>query len=379
MDYRRRLFTYPEPYDHSSTDSIFLEAIRSNAAHHIKHCPEYAAICREENFAPASLRTMEDLQHLPVLPTLFLKTHPLSSLEGRKAGVQVSSSGTGGVQTRIPYDSRSLYWGLRMVLRLTAYHKLRSLRPVNYLVMGYKPSRDNPVAASKTAFGATLFAPALHRTYALRRVDTGIQVNMNEMKKALLHYARSPFPVRFMGFPAYTWFFLQELKKDGICLRLHSHSRIMLGGGWKQFYREQVDKEAFYALVEEILGLPDSRCSEFFGAVEHPVLYCDCPRHHFHLPIYSRVLIRDVKTLTPVPNGTPGLVDLLTPMVESAPLTSVMTDDLGILHDGRECGCGISSPWLEIIGRVGMPDIKTCAAGAATLLQGALAEKEVQP
>ena len=140
-----------------------------------------------------------------------------------------------------------------------------------------------------------------------------------------------------------------------------------------------MDKEAFYALVEEILGLPDSRCSEFFGAVEHPVLYCDCPRHHFHLPIYSRVLIRDVKTLTPVPNGTPGLVNLLTPMVESAPLTSVMTDDLGILHDGRECGCGISSPWLEIIGRVGMPDNKTCAAGAAALLQGALTEKEGQP
>ena len=45
-----------------------------------------------------------------------------------------------------------------------------------------------------------------------------------------------------------------------------------------------------------------------------------------------------------------------------------MTDDLGVLHPGSDCGCGLSSPYLEIIGRVGMKDIRTCAAGAAELL-----------
>ena len=45
-----------------------------------------------------------------------------------------------------------------------------------------------------------------------------------------------------------------------------------------------------------------------------------------------------------------------------------MTDDLGVLHDGGECGCGCNSPFLEIIGRVGLKEIKTCAAGAAELL-----------
>ena len=102
--------------------------------------------------------------------------------------------------------------------------------------------------------------------------------------------------------------------------------------------------------------------------MEHPILYCDCKRHHFHVPAYSRVVIRDVHTLEPVPNGIPGLVNLITPMVRGTPILSVMTDDLGILHDGESCGCGISSPYLEILGRVGLKDIKTCAAGAAELL-----------
>ena len=82
------------------------------------------------------------------------------------------------------------------------------------------------------------------------------------------------------------------------------------------------------------------------------------------------MIIRDVKTLKPVKNGEVGLVNLITPMVKSMPLVSVMTDDLGVLHDGETCDCGIRSPYLEIIGRVGLENIKTCAAGAADLLKG---------
>ena len=172
-----------------------------------------------------------------------------------------------------------------------------------------------------------------------------------------------------MGFPSYTYFTLKKMQQQGIRLTLARGSKILLGGGWKQFYTEQVDKQTFYSLAAEVLGLADADIVEFFGAVEHPILYCDCARHHFHVPAYSRVLIRDVQTLAPLPNGQPGLVNLLTPMVAATPILSVMTDDLGVLHDGAECGCGLDSPYLEILGRVGLRDIKTCAAGAAELLE----------
>jgi phenylacetate-coenzyme A ligase PaaK-like adenylate-forming protein len=158
------------------------------------------------------------------------------------------------------------------------------------------------------------------------------------------------------------------MKAEGIKLHLHKKSKITVGGGWKQFYAEKVDKEDFYALVKEVLGVDDKNCFEFFGAVEHPVLYTDCRYHHFHIPVYSRVVIRDVDTLKPVENGQIGLINLMTPMVKATPLLSVMTDDLGILHD-EGCPCGVKSPWLEIIGRVGIRDITTCAAGAEDLLK----------
>ena len=86
------------------------------------------------------------------------------------------------------------------------------------------------------------------------------------------------------------------------------------------------------------------------------------------------MLIRDVSTFKKVPNGKIGLVNLFTPEVNATPIISVMTDDLGILHDASECGCGIDAPFIEIIGRVGLKDIKTCAAGAADLLSNSLKE-----
>ena len=61
-------------------------------------------------------------------------------------------------------------------------------------------------------------------------------------------------------------------------------------------------------------------------------------------------------------------MEFLTPLLTATPILAVMTDDLGILHPAGSCPCGNPAPWLEILGRVGLKDIKTCAAGAAELL-----------
>ena len=66
--------------------------------------------------------------------------------------------------------------------------------------------------------------------------------------------------------------------------------------------------------------------------------------------------------------GEVGLVNLITPLINATPVTSVMTDDLGFLTPGEDCGCGLKSPYLTILGRAGLNDITTCAAGAAELL-----------
>lgn len=370
MSCRSRLFGWRDPYDLAGTDALFVEAIRENAAFHIQNCSEYREILAREGFSLDSIRSIEDLWRLPVIPTLYFKRHELYSIPKRRMVLRSTSSGTSGSMSHIGWEWQDCVHALRMVWRVTRRHHLLSPKPTNYIVLGYQPHRSNQTAISKTAFGFTFFATPLRREYALKHGRDGYTLDLDGLKTALLRYSRQPFPVRTMGFPAYTYFFLRELQKEGIRVKLHPDSRVCMGGGWKQFYAEKVEKEELYALAEEVLSIPESRCHEFFGAVEHPILYADCRKHHFHVPVYARVIIRDVRTLEPLPMGETGLVNLLTPMVRGVPLTSVMTDDLGVLHPGGSCGCGCGAPWLEIIGRVGLRDIKTCAAGAAELLGG---------
>lgn len=355
------------PYE-GQTDALFLEAMRDNCAYQLEHNADYRKLLDGLKFSTSMLKTFEDLAKIPPLPTMFFKHHDLFSMPKWRMPIRATSSGTKGKMSQIGFEVSGLWQGLRMVLRVGRVHKLFSLRPTNYLLLGYKPHKGNRTAVTKTAYGATFFAPALRRTFALTYGKNGYEADLNRVLGALKRYAESPFPTRFMGFPSYTYFLLRMMEEQGVRLVLPKGSKILLGGGWKQFYAEQVDKTVLYRLAQERLGIEERDIVEFFGAVEHPILYCDCPHHHFHVPVYSRVLIRDVKTLEPLPLGEMGLVNLLTPMTLGTPILSVMTDDLGILHAGSTCGCGIETPYLELIGRVGLKDIKTCAAGAAELL-----------
>lgn len=335
----------------------------------MQNCPEYLRIAERDGFDLRDLRSEDDLFRIPAIPTLFFKSHTLFSMPEDEMKIRATSSGTGGMKSRIALDNETYRLGLRMVRKTFLHHGVISPVPANYIVLGYEPEGKEQTGAAQTAYGTTRFAPALHREYALKPSGDGYAPNMEGIKNALFRYAKSGFPVRFVGFPGYMFFLVKSLHENGIRLRLSGLSKVLLGGGWKQFGAHGMTKAKLYGLVEETLGIPEANCREFFSAVEHPVAYCDCQNHHFHVPVYSRVLIRDVDTLRPVGFGKTGLLNLITPLVGSIPLVSVITDDLAVLRDGAECGCGIQAPFFEVLCRAGVREIKTCAAGAAETLE----------
>ena len=122
-------------------------------------------------------------------------------------------------------------------------------------------------------------------------------------------------------------------------------------------------------MVEEMLGIPATNCRDGYGSTEHSVPYFECPNHHFHIPVYSRMLIRDVKTLKPLPYGEAGFANFITPHLMSVPAVSVLMGDMAVLHEAGECGCGIQTPFMEIIGRAGTSKGKSCAITASELLK----------
>jgi phenylacetate-coenzyme A ligase PaaK-like adenylate-forming protein len=367
MSSANRLFYHRRLYDLKRTDALFVRAELENVRHHMARCPEYAEILTRQGFSLDSVKTVEDLWRIPPIPTAFLKRHTLYSVSPKHLMFQSTTSGTSGRVSRMGLDWTSAWRGLGMVLGTFLTHRLVSLRPTNHVVLGYEPAKRNRIGAVKTAYAMTYAALPIHRVYALKDIGKDYVLNLDGIRKALLRYEKQGLPVRFMGFPAYFMFLLRELQEAGVHLKLHPKSMVFLAGGWKQFLAEKVDKPTLYAKSQEVLGIGGDRIKEFFGAVEHPIAYFDCPNHHFHVPVYSRVIIRDT-ALRPVGFGEPGLLNLLTPMMTSMPFSSVMTDDLAVLHPGEACSCGNPSPYFDVLGRVGLADIKTCAAGAAELL-----------
>ena len=371
MNYRRKLFKIRDIYNLPASDELFLAAMRQNIDFHIENSEEFRRILGEANFSPASLRSMADIADIPILPTMFLKKHSLFSVPENKLRMEFASSGTSGAEpSRVGLDSATLELSMRMVVRTLLRHSLITPRPANYIVLGYEPSRDINAGAVKTAYGMTFAAPALHREYALRHTKEGYELNLDGIRAALLRYEKQGHPVRFMGFPAYFYFLLQMLEAEGISLRLNPKSKVFLHGGWKQFHTQKQDKGMLYEMAERLLGIGEETFHDFYGPVEHPIFYADCPCHHFHVPVYSRVIIRDIRTLEPLPYENVGLVNLISPHMCAMPYASIMPDDLGVMYPGEECPCGNKSPWFVILGRVGLSDIRTCAANAGELLAG---------
>lgn len=370
MKARKKLFNYKHVYDIPASNDIFLKAVRENVEWHYKNCSEYRKILDNKKFSTDMLVKYEDLAKLPPIPTLYLKGHPMLSIPAKKLRFKSTTSGTSGKPVEIGFNTGALLLGYSMLKKMLINKKLFSLRPTNYLILGYQPSKHNKMGAVRTAHSATFLAPALHKEYALVCKDKTYQLNIEGILKALLRYSHAKFPVRILGFPAYFYFLLKKLEEEEISLRLPEHSMVLLGGGWKQFTSQKVQKDELYRLAKERLGIKEERFKEFFGVVEHNVPYFDCINHHFHVPIYSRIIIRDFKTMKPVEYGRPGLLNLITPILDSMPLVSIMTDDIAVLHEGKDCGCGNNSPFFEILGRAELKGITTCAAGAGSTLEG---------
>ena len=366
MSIRSRLFLRRDPYSREGGE-LFLDAMRETLEKNAAGSKEYAEILGREGFSHEMMKTENDLARLPALPTLYFKRNRLFCVPRKKLIVRASSSGTSGSASEVGFDLSSLLVGLGTLRRFFRFHRVTSLIPTNYIVLGYEPAKHNRAGAVKTAYLTTKFAPALRREYALKDNGAGYDINTEGIRKALLKYAKSPFPVRFVGFPAYMYFLLKTLEKEGISLSLPARSAVLLGGGWKEFSGESVDREALLELVEARLGIKRERCFEFFSAVEHPLAYLKCACGRFHIPAYSRVIIRDTETLEPIPNGEAGLLNLITPLVSSMPLCSVITDDIAILSDSP-CPCGNPAPYFELLARAGVNGIRICAAEAGERL-----------
>ncbi|MFT0893035.1 hypothetical protein [Pseudochelatococcus sp. G4_1912] len=354
-------------------DQLFVAAMRECIDWHAAENAFYGRLLKERGASSASLSTIDDCIALPFIHANFFKTHEILSIQPEQVTLHLTSSGTTGQKSQIFFDEWSIGAGQQMVQRIFQhYNWYQPGEPANYLLFNYEPLQDWKVGTSYTANFLTRFAPVNRISYALKRTGCGgHEFDIYGAIRTLQDYAQDGLPVRIFGFPAFLHATLLRMQALGMPpLSLPHGSMAFFGGGWKGQADKAIPKPDFYATISEQLGLPDANIRDGYGSVEHSVPYVECANHRFHVPVWSRIAIRDVETLKPLGPGEPGFLNFISPYVTSTPVQSVLMGDLAAWHPGDGCGCGLKSPYFEPLGRAGISKNKSCAIAAAELLKG---------
>jgi len=360
------------PYEiGESQDALFLTAMKENVLWHIEKNEFYKKLCLEAGISKENIESLKDIKELPYIFANFFKKYEVKSIEQEDVFLHLTSSGTTGQKSQMFFDEWTIKSAQRMVDWIFEYYNwVTPEQSCNYLLYTYEPEEGSKLGTAYTDNFLCKYAPINEVRYALRFFgEKGHKFDIFGVIENLKRFEKDGKPVRIFGFPSFLYFTVKQMKELGLPpIKLHEDSLVFLGGGWKGFQDKAISKEELYSLVTEMLGIPDHRLRDGFGSVEHCVPYIECENHQFHVPTWSRVVIRDAKTLEPLDYNETGYLNFVSPYITSVPANNVLMGDLATLHKADSCSCSNKTPYFKIVGRAGVSKSKSCAIAASELL-----------
>ncbi len=352
------------PYQKTpQTEALFDEAMKEIIEWHRMRNGYYKRLSEENSGAGI---------YGPMTPATFFKYHEELSISREDVALHLTSSGTTGQKSQIFFDEWTISSAQRMVDAIFEFYGWNTPETaVNYLLYTYAPEEGSKLGTAYTDNFLCKYAKVNQVEYALKYLgpEIGHRFDLPGVISRLVAFEEAGLPVRIFGFPAFLAFTLEALPKIlGRPLKLHPESLVFLGGGWKGHQEKAISKKELYAQASKLLGIPDERLRDGFGSVEHCIPYVECKHHRFHIPIWSKVFVRDVRTLEEVENGEIGYLNFVSPYITSVPAHNVLMTDLVLKISAEQCGCGLETDAFEVIGRAGLSSSKSCAIAASDLL-----------
>jgi phenylacetate-coenzyme A ligase PaaK-like adenylate-forming protein len=353
------------PFDFTTaSENLFVKSFQEMALHHYNHNSYFKFIWDNKKIHPKDILTEKDLERVPMILVNQFKEHDFKSSEN--IVLTLGSSGTSGQRSVQHLDQYSLDNVKKLAFKIHDQLGMVDKQKYNYLCFTYDPEVANDLGTAFTDELLTSFTQVneIYYTFQFDKQIDDFKMNVKEVVETLKRFELSPYPTRILGFPA----FLNEIVDEfDLKLNLGDDSWIQTGGGWKSKADEEIPKDEFRIKMSKALGLPKENIRDLFGMVEHGIPYVDCRQGKLRIPNYSRVFIRDPKTLEILPHGEIGLIQFLCSYNSSYPAMSILTTDWGCVHLE---GDSTSSLSLEIKGRAGVSKNKGCALKALEVARG---------
>jgi len=139
-----------------------------------------------------------------------------------------------------------------------------------------------------------------------------------------------------------------------------NNSMIFHVGGWKRLEKQKVDNRTFKMKLKEQLGV--NKVHNYYSTTEAAAtIFLECEEGYFHAPDFADIIIRDMRSLHPLPHGKRGLIQLLSVIPRSFPGHSLLTEDVGSIVGEDDCLCGRKGKYFEVKGRMPWAELRGCS------------------
>jgi phenylacetate-coenzyme A ligase PaaK-like adenylate-forming protein len=330
-------------------EALLTSQLASLVDHHRRHCQPYARML--ELLWPEAVPAR--LEDVPWLPVGLFKTHELRSVPDEQVVKTLTSSGTTGqTVSRIMLDAQAAVRQSRALAAVMRALLGTKRRPM--IIVDARATVADRLSISARAAGILGMSTfGRHHFYAL---DDDMRLRRDELQAWIAAHAGEQLLI--FGFTFMVWqYFLQQLSLGELDL---STAMLVHSGGWKRLEEQAISRPEFKAELQRVTGL--ARVSNFYGMVEQiGAVYVECSEGRLHAPNFADVLIRDPAHWDLLPDGSSGVVQLLSALPTSYPGHCILTEDVGAVIGRDNCPCGWLGATLELHGRIPKAELRGCS------------------
>ncbi|MBP2848789.1 acyl-protein synthetase [Dickeya oryzae] len=343
-----------EPYslDKNQKKEIFINRLGYLTAHHIKSCRAYKNMLDGICF---NADNVNDVADFPFLPVSLFKNLDLCSVDENEVIKTMTSSGTTGQQvSKIFLDKITASNQQRVFVKIVSNFTGASRLPLMII--------DTPTVMKDrnlfSARGAGILGFSIFASDKIFCLDEAMNIDIEAIEIFLSKHKDKK--ILLFGFTFMVWqHFYKAVKEKNLKIDL-SNAVLIHGGGWKKLQSEAVSQSEFCHLLKSACGI--NQIFDYYGMVEQTgCIYMQCEHGHLHASVFSDIIIRNPKDFSVLPDGTPGIIQVLSLIPESYPGHSLLTEDVGIVLGEDNCPCGRLGKYFKVLGRLQNAELRGCS------------------